>query len=146
MSDSASLGRDRAGRTLLHYAALSDDLGAATHLVDLGADPNAADQAGFTPLHFAAQEGSLTVAGLLLELGADANAEDRFGNTPLWTAVLNSRGRGDLILLLRERGADPFRTDKHGRTPLDLAQTIANYSVAQWFADVVPAREVPSAD
>ncbi|WP_199565338.1 ankyrin repeat domain-containing protein [Spongiactinospora rosea] len=47
---------DRAGRSPLHYAAVSNDLGTAKALLDAGADPSAPDRRGLTPVHFAAQE------------------------------------------------------------------------------------------
>ena len=146
MKDSVNAERHRDGRTPLHYAALKDDLGTATRLIGEGANPNVADRAGLTPLHFAAQEGSLSVARALLEGGADVSAEDRHGNTPLWTAVFNSRGRGDIITLLRDRGADPSHRNQHGKTPFDLAQTIANYPVAQWFDDLAPSGKVSTSE
>jgi ankyrin repeat protein len=88
------------------------------------------------PLHFAAQEESLRVAALLLEQGADVDAEDRSGNTPLSNAVFNSRGRGDMIQLLRAHGADPMKRNHYGQTPVSLARLIANYPVARWFEDL----------
>lgn len=59
-----------------------------------------------------------------------------FGNTPLFVAVFNSKGRGDLISLLRERGADPLKANKSGQTPAGLARLIGNYDVARLFEDV----------
>jgi ankyrin repeat protein len=58
------------------------------------------------------------------------------GNTPLFVAVFNSRGRGDLIRLLRASGADPRKENVHGQTPLGLARLIGNYDVAQFFSDL----------
>jgi ankyrin repeat protein len=128
--------RDRAGRTQLHYAALENDTKLATRLLVAGADPNAADKAGLTPLHFAAQEGSIAVAELLLSRGAHVDPEDGYGNTPLHAATFNSRGDGRLITLLRRNGADPTHPNRSGQTPVRLARMIANFPVAQWFADV----------
>jgi len=45
------------------------------------------------------------MARLLLDSGASIDSRDANGNTPLSTAVFNSRGRGELIELLRQRGA-----------------------------------------
>ena len=58
------------------------------------------------------------------------------GNTPLFTAVFNSRGRGELIKLLRHHGADPWHPNNTSQTPIGLARLIANYNVAQFFADL----------
>jgi ankyrin repeat protein len=124
---------DRAGRTALHYAALSDDVAAAESLLTAGADPNAADKAGWTPLHFAAQQEATAVARLLLSRGAEVDRQDSYGNTPLFRAVFGPRQHGELIILLREHGADPLKANNHGQTPAGLAQVMGN---AQWLTDV----------
>lgn len=127
---------DRAGRSPLHYAAVSNDVSTAEALLDAGADPSASDQKGLTPLHFAAQEGSVVVAQLLLQRHASVDQADQYGNTPLNTAVFNSRGDGRMIELLRRWGADPLKANNSGQTPLGLARLIANYDVARFFADL----------
>ena len=127
--------RDWQGWTPLHAAALRGDLAEIDQLIAAGADPSTADNKGFTPLHLAAQEGRAGAARALLDSGAEVDRRNRFGNTPLFVAVFNSRGRGDLIFLLRERGADPMAENASGQTPLGLARLIANFDVAQYFAD-----------
>jgi uncharacterized protein len=127
---------DREGRSLLHYAAMADRSAEAEERLAAGDDPNLGDRRGFTPLHLAAQEGSVETARMLLDHGAEVDPVNIFGNTPLSVAVFNSRGRGDLIALLRERGADPFRANNYGQTPVGLARLIRNYDAAQFFADV----------
>ena len=127
---------DKEGRTPLHYAALANDADAVSKLLTEGADPNVADRLGFTPLHFAAQEGAIAAAQILLAAGAQVDATNSYGNTPLSTAVFNSRGRGELIRLLRRRGADPQHPNNTGQTPAGTARLIANYDVAQFFADL----------
>jgi uncharacterized protein len=102
---------DRQGRTLLHYAALANDVDAVTRMLGEGADPNVPDRDGFTALHFAAQQGAVA-------------------------AAFNSRGRGELIGLLRRHGADPWHAGNAGQTPAGLARMIGNYDVAQFFADL----------
>jgi ankyrin repeat protein len=127
---------DREGRSPLHYAALANRRAEAEERLAAGDDPNLGDQRGFTPLHLAAQEGSLETARLLLDHGAEVDPVNTFGNTPLSVAVFNSKGRGDLIAFLRKRGADPFRANDYGKTPVGTARLIANYDVAQFFADL----------
>jgi ankyrin repeat protein len=101
-----------------------------------GDDPNCGDRLGFTPLHLTAHAGALETARVLLDRGAEVDRANHFGNTPLFVAVFSSRGRGELIALLRERGADPSLVNKSGKSPLGLARLIANYDVAQFFADL----------
>src|SRR4051812_40707414 len=95
---------DRDGRLPLHHAALVNDAPGVAARIESGDDPNLGDHLGFTPLHLAAQEGSTEAARALLDAGADVDRVNSFGNSPLFVAVFNSRGRGDLIGLLRARG------------------------------------------
>lgn len=127
---------DRAGRTPLHYAALEGNREEVLRLLAEGAEIDAPDKQGFVPLHFAAQEYHPDAVRALIEGGASVDSVNVFGNTPLWTAVFNSKGRGEVIGLLRESGADPFRSNGSGRTPVDLARLIASADVAQYFADI----------
>lgn len=127
------------GRTRLHNAVIDGDLARTREQLSAGSDPNAADDNGWTPLHFAAQsrpEICLPLVQALLDAGADPNLRDSYGNTPLWRAVFNSRGNGSVIAALRCAGADPHAANRSGISPLRLARTIANFPVAQFFADL----------
>lgn len=130
------LERDRTGRSDLHYAALENNIEKVHLLLESGADPNEADHEGFTPLHFAAQQHSVASAQLLLEQGATVDPINCYGNTPLWAAVFNSKGRGELIQLLRSHGANVSHANAAGVTPVGLARTIGNYNIAQYFEDL----------
>ncbi len=127
---------DREGRQPLHYAAMANDSAKVAERLAAGDDANLGDRMGMTPLHLACQEGATTAAALLLDAGANVNRPNRHGNTPLFVAVFNSRGRGDLIRLLRSRGANPLYVNKAGQTPLGLARIIGNHDVAQFFSDL----------
>jgi uncharacterized protein len=129
-------GVDRVGRTPLHYAAADSDVEQIRQLLASGTNPGAADDDGWTPLHFAAQSNATSVALILLEAGALVDAPDAHGNTPLSRAVFNSRGNGAMIKLLRTHGADPYAMNNHGVSPLELARTISNYDVRQFFSDL----------
>lgn len=120
----------------LHDAAAANDVDALRRLLRQGADLDCATRSGFTPLHLAAQEGATAACEALLAAGARVDPVNSYGNTPLWTAVFNSRGNGDVIDVLRTHGADPWHRNKAGATPVTLARMIANYDVAQYFADL----------
>jgi uncharacterized protein len=130
---------DRDGRSDLHYAACDGDLAAVEKFVSRGADVNLQDRQGWTPLHFAAQALSREVTSYLLPHGASVDAQDAHGNTPLFLATFAFRGDGTVIQLLRAAGADPKRKNKSGVSPLELARTIANYDVAQFYNDIKDA-------
>jgi ankyrin repeat protein len=83
---------DVEGRSLLHYAAMKDDVGQARALVAQGADLTGRNRVGFTPLHFAAQEGAVHVAEVLLEEGAEVDATNASVTTPLF-----GRTRGQVL-------------------------------------------------
>lgn len=61
--------------------------GAATALLQAGADPNAHDRAGATPLMYAAAYGNLALVRKLLARGADPRAATTDGVTALWAAA-----------------------------------------------------------
>jgi uncharacterized protein len=128
--------RDVAGRSPLHYAAMSNDLNEIGVLLAGGEEVDSSDDMGFTPLHLAAQEGAVQAAESLLNLGASVDAENCYGNTPLFVAVFNSQGRGDMIELLRRHGADPCHVNKAGQSPVGLARLIDNFDVAKFFKDL----------
>lgn len=124
---------DLAGRSPLHYAALVDDAADVVRLIAAGEPPDSSDRQGFTPLHLASQEHALAAAAALLDAGAIVDPVNSYGNTPLFVAVFNSRGRPEMIELLRSRGADPLHANSSGQTPVGLARLIGNHDVAQYF-------------
>lgn len=123
-------------RSPLHTAAMADDVAMLEALLAAGESPDVQDEQGFTPLHFAAQEHSLSAGVALLNAGATVDLENAFGNTALFVAVFNSKGRGELIDLLRSSGADPLHANASGQTPVGLARLIGNYDVDQFFSDI----------
>jgi uncharacterized protein len=129
-------GVDQAGRTPLHYASHEGRLSEVQQLLRERADPNAQDDNGWTPLHFAAQACAADVAAALLQAGANPELRDSYGNTPLFRAVFESHGDGSVIAVLRAAGSDAQTANNSGVSPVALARMIANYDVAQFFADV----------
>lgn len=69
------------GRTALHHAAYSDELGAAKLLIAKGATVRYKDPYEYTPLHIAAREGRQEIVQVLLNAGADINARCDVGYT-----------------------------------------------------------------
>ena len=106
------------GATLLHWAAVWDNVPVAAILLDHGADIHARDSLGSTPLHKAAFSGGEEMIGLLLDRGADINVRDDGGWTPLHSAA--RLGRVEEAGFLLRRGAEAGIRDDRGRTPLDV--------------------------
>ena len=61
----------------------SDAVGAATLIIELGVDVNAANKVGETAIHAIAYTGWDRVGQLLLDNGADVDAQNIVGWTPL---------------------------------------------------------------
>jgi ankyrin repeat protein len=125
--------KDSMGRTSLMYTVI-DDKKEIYGLVTEGVDIDAQDNDGRTALHFAVQSYRVDAITLLLQAGARVDLKDKFGNTPLCTAVNNSQGRGEIIRLLLKGGAEKNTKNLSGLSALDLARTIVNYDVVQFFA------------
>ena len=124
-------------RPPLQEAVVDGNIEGVHQLLAAGADVNAQDQRGWTALHFAAQANAVEITNLLLHCKARVEIEDKAGNTSLFTATFNSKGSGEIIRLLRAAGADPKKKNKRGVSPLSLAQTMANYDVAQFYGDLI---------
>jgi ankyrin repeat protein len=135
----AKKNTDPYGRTELHYAVVDKKIDLVKSLLDSNYDPSAVDKNGWTPLHFAAQGYQVEIVRLLIQRGATIDAQDSYGNTPLGRAVFDSKGRGEIIKLLRDAGANPNLANKSNVSPLTLAQTIGNYNVKQFFSDLIPS-------
>ena len=114
---------------------MADDLQALGAAIAAASDLDAPERRhGKTALHYAAGSFTLDAARELISAGACVDARDDHGNTPLFGATFDSRGRGEMIQLLREAGADPDVENLHGVSPRMLAHTIGNYDVRQFYA------------
>jgi ankyrin repeat protein len=135
LSQSASLEEiDGDGRTPLIHSAIEGKTEIAAALIQAGANAGVQDNLGNSALHYAAQGFHTQLAKLLINAGANINAQDILGNTPLWRAVFSSKGRGEMIELFLSSGADPNYRNRRGKSPRELAKTITNYDILQYFA------------
>ncbi|GFO42561.1 ankyrin repeat-containing protein [Plakobranchus ocellatus] len=84
-------------------------------LLSAGADPNKRNNTRETALHLAPDS---EIAKLLIEGGAGLEARDHYGRTPLLVAA--SKGRTDVIILLKKYGADMAAVDNKGNSALHI--------------------------
>ena len=125
---------DSSGRSVLSFVVNYGDVAMLQWLLTKGPALDQQDRNGWTALHFAAQASAVEMAVLLLEAGASIDVADAYGNTPLCRAVFESRGRGAMLQLLLAHGANPDQPNASGVSPRQLAETIANFDVKQFFA------------
>jgi ankyrin repeat protein len=117
------------GFTALHFPAFFGGVGAASLLLERGADVDAHGRGWMTgtPLNSAAAGRHADVARALLDGGADADARQGSGWTPLHSAAHN--GDLEMVDLLLARGADAAATNDDGATVLSMAEDGGNTEV-----------------
>ncbi|MBC6613317.1 ankyrin repeat domain-containing protein [Hymenobacter sp. BT507] len=125
---------DDYGRTVLSLVSNYGDVVLLQWVLRKGPALDRQDCNGWTALHFAAQAYAVEMAALLLEAGARVDVSDAYGNTALWRATFESRGQGAMLQLLLAHGANPDQPNNNGVSPRQLAETIANFDVKQFFA------------
>jgi ankyrin repeat protein len=108
------------GVTLLHRAAIEQNLVASRYLVSQGADVNAKNIVGETPLHHAAVHTTINTAIIefLISNGADMSTKNNRGETPLLSAMAWNNEAPEVIKFLVLKGADVNVKDNEGKTPL----------------------------
>lgn len=78
---------DENGYTDLHHRAKLGNVSRLRHLIDRGANVNAATNAGSTPLTLAAEYGHLDCVRFLVEKGSHIEVQDQYGNDPVACAL-----------------------------------------------------------
>ena len=125
--------KDSEGRIILFQAVHDDNPVLVNFFCRKGFDTNVQDNLGWTPLHHCAQNYQTEVAKILIENGTELDIKDNYGNTALFRATFASQDKGDVIRLLLEHGANRDSKNNAGVSPRQLANTIENYYVKQFF-------------
>lgn len=122
--------KDSSGNTVLHRAALANDLEILLILIEQGWNINSGNKTGKTALILAASKGHIETMQLLLEHGADINLGDEQGNTPL---VIAMRKQQDLTLnyILDNTKVAVNNVNKKGITALHYAVSDGNLYATQ---------------
>jgi len=94
---------DRDKKTMLHYAALSNQWLAMWPLICAGADVHVQDNELNTPLHEASYSNSIEAIKILARAGADLHAKNSKGETPLAKAQANNSTQA--LAVLKHYGA-----------------------------------------
>ncbi|MFC1781833.1 ankyrin repeat domain-containing protein [Planctomycetota bacterium] len=121
----------RRTRSLLHQAALTNDVRLADLLIAKGVDVNVTS-AGFgsgTPLSYASIRGNKDVIELLVDKNADINDTSDRGQTPLFKAVTN--GQEDVVEFLITKGADTNVKNSASTTALHIAARNGNIEIVK---------------
>ena len=123
-------------RARRYYACCSGRIGAATLLLDLGADVNGPQPpSGTTPLHIACLAGQLDVVKLCLDRGAEIDRFTSYGTTALYSASRN--GDAATVRLLLARGATyNAGPSQLTRIPHDAARANGHKATAAWLERV----------
>lgn len=107
---------DKQGRSLLHWAILTNNLEVAYLLIKAGISLDIRDRRGRAPLHYARSQEAIDA---LIAAGANANPATATSRTPLHAYVRS--GRMDLVRALLRRGGDVHMRDASGRAALHHA-------------------------
>jgi uncharacterized protein len=114
---------DGEGRTAFINAVIENNKDFIYWLLDNGANINHQDRIGYSALHFACESHQIELCNILLDKGANPNLQDIHGNTPLWTAVFNSKGLKELLILLLKSNANPDIINNYQRSPRIMYET-----------------------
>lgn len=123
--------QDEAGRSPLHYAAMSGRPQLVSLLIERGADVSASDVDGSSILQYAVVNGEPTNVRLLLRHGADRYHPDRNGLAPIhWSALTRNGEIARLFLDSPSAQSLINLTDSNGLIPLHHAAYWGNCEMA----------------
>jgi ankyrin repeat protein len=118
-------GRDKSGKTPLHYAVQSKNVKVVRLLIQHGADVNATTFGNVTPLMLSVDMafGDPDIAMELLRAGANVKVQDTNGDSALLIATTESSYQ--VMEAMLDKGANPNAQGLGGQTPLHWAATNA---------------------
>ena len=125
---------DNEGGTLLHHAAMSDNVSLVKKLVDkYQLNPYQSSIQGRLPIHIAAQKGCTTIVRyFIVDKAMNASVTDNEGLTLLHHAAMS-----DNVSLVKELvdkyQLDPYQSDVQGRLPIHVAAQKGRTTIVTYF-------------
>ncbi|XVE68353.1 hypothetical protein DITRI_Ditri09bG0061400 [Diplodiscus trichospermus] len=134
------------GRTVLHTAAMANDVELVKIILDAGVDVNIRNVHDTTPLHVALARGATSCVGLLLDAGADCNLQGDEGDNAFHiaadTAKMIRENLGWLIVMLRNPDAAVEVRNHSGKTLRDFLETLPREWISEDLMDALTNRGV----
>nr|XP_042905260.1 uncharacterized protein LOC107454385 [Parasteatoda tepidariorum] len=123
---------DEIGWTLLHYAAVNNDVDIVEYLVDNGANIHAEQFAtGMKPMHIASEYGCEKVVDYFLLKGAGVDTTNKFCNTSLHLAA--SEGKLETVEVLLKHKANIHAADEDGNQAIHLSSKYGHRDVLNFL-------------
>lgn len=117
------------GMSLLHWAAVFNQVDVITALLAVKENVNEVNQDGSTALHYAATLGHIDAVKLLLQAGAKSNLINKSGESAFATAAYNDHL--EIVQIMLEQSADIVSTDQSLNPALSLAISSNNINMVR---------------
>lgn len=121
--------KNKNGDTLLHLAAINNQVEIAELLLISEAEVNSRNYVYAAPLHLAVEKGLEDMLDLLTRYGAELEARNNRGKTPLHIAAIH--GRKTCATRLLDKGADIHACMEKSMNPLHLAAWYGQSEIAR---------------
>ncbi|KAL3732566.1 hypothetical protein ACJRO7_029250 [Eucalyptus globulus] len=138
--------QDAHGRTILHTAAMADDVELVKAILDAGVDVNIRDMHNMIPLHTALSRGARSCVGLLLYAGANYNLQDDDGDNAFHIAAESAKMIREnlqwLIIMLRSPDAAVEARNHSGKTLRDFLEALFREWISEDLMEALANRGV----
>ncbi|KAE9616293.1 putative protein kinase TKL-Pl-1 family transcription factor C2H2 family [Lupinus albus] len=134
------------GRTVLHTAAMTNDVDLVKVILAAGVDVNIRNVHNSIPLHLSLVRGAKACVGLLLAAGADCNLQNDDGDTAFHiaaeTAKMIRENLDWLIVMLRNPNADIVVRNHSGKTLHDILEALPREWISEDLMEALMSRGV----
>ncbi|XP_019427356.1 PREDICTED: E3 ubiquitin-protein ligase KEG-like [Lupinus angustifolius] len=134
------------GRTVLHTAAMTNDVDLVKVILAAGVDVNIRNVHNSIPLHLSLDRGAKACVGLLLAAGADCNLQNDDGDTAFHiaaeTAKMIRENLDWLTVMLRIPNADIEVRNHSGKTLRDILEALPREWISEDLMEALMSRGV----